>query len=464
MMLTSEQNELLQSLLGGLPEPMALRLAKAVEVDRLAEKVGLPHETILEGLRPMLCRGETLARTPTPLRLFCQPFEDLLVSAARKEKRQGRIARSSMVPVWNWLERTLIPEETKSYCEDAKSLVLACKPEEAMTRAGAFWPLAGEALHSAVTKNRKEARSALESEMVLADAEEMALLLIAGPAMVEIQKILPKRASTMTDEILWKLRAIYDRLIESAPDAAPYVAVVAMERLTKPWEALRLALLVSRRTEDTLISLTDMGLVGDIMFAEMEDCRTAILAVRHPGFDADALIAQLARFTDLSCGIVKEVDIRREGKWGKRLLKDRAAVGSVMETLMERAPGEIATALPVQQSGFTGGPLVPDFAKPASPERIDRALRYAKLLTGCKHLAVPASFGAKHTDAMNEVVDGLRRYNDDVVKELRTAEGTRRIIVESQLALATELTAILFSEEEAEFLRRRGKAALPPAE
>jgi hypothetical protein len=53
----------------------------------------------------------------------------------------------------------------------------------------------------------------------------------------------------------------------------------------------------------------------------------------------------------------------------------------------------------------------------------------------------------------------VRSYNEDLLKELRTAEGTRREIVERQYLLALELTTFIFDESEAEFLRRRAKAA-----
>ena len=281
--------------------------------------------------------------------------------------------------------------------------------------------------------------------------------------MVEIQQMLPKPVPVLTDEHLWSLRRIYDRVVETTLDSAPYVPVVAMARLAKPWEALKLALLVTHQTQDTLISSTDMGLVGDILFNRMENCRMAIHATRHPNFDVDALLENLTGFTDISSAIVKEVEILRRGKWGQRLLKDRAAVGAVMDGFMERAPKEIAAAMPSQKTGFTGGSRVSDFSRPADPERVERALRYARLMDGCRLLAAAASFGAKLQDAMDEATQTLRGYNEDVVKELRTAAGPRREIVERQFQLAAELTALLFSAEEAEFLRRRGKAALSSA-
>ncbi|MDE1985933.1 MAG: hypothetical protein KGJ53_13220 [Alphaproteobacteria bacterium] len=462
-MLTSEKAGLLHAFLGSLPANVAARLAKAVEVDRLTERAGLPHDAILDGLRPVLRRVEASERTPTPLRLFCMPFEDLLISGVRHEKQKGRIARASVPQVWNWLGQTLLPDELRAYREGIKSLVLAYKLEEALECASKFWPIAGDALRQAIAKDRKGARLALNGDLFLGDAEDIALLLCAGPTMVEIRQILPKPVPVLTDELLWSLRRIYDRVSESVLDAAPYVAVVAMARLAKPWEALKLALLITHRTQDTLISSTDMGLAGDILFSRMEDCRTAIHAARHPIFDVPSLVQNLTCFTDISSAIVKEVEILRSGKWGQRLLADRAAVGAVMDGFMERAPKEIAAALPTQKSGFTGGTRIADFSRVADPDRVDRALRYAGLMDGCRRLAAAASFGAKLQDAMDEATQNLRSYSEDLVKELRTVAGPRRENAERQFELAIELTRLLFSPEDAEYLRRRGKAATSSA-
>jgi len=458
-MLTIEKSEVLRNFLGTLPRELAMRLAAAVEVDRLAEGSALPHDLILEGLRPVLQASEAHKRTPTPLRLFCRPFEDLLVNTPRKEKQKGRVLRAHVVPIWHWLSHALIPDAARAYSDDVRRAVMAKRYDDADARAELFWPEAGRALAEAVAQRRKEARAALGNDLAVADAEDVATLLKVGPLIMAVQNLLPKPTASLNEDLLWGLRRIYDRVCEQQADAAPFISVVAMRRLAKPWEALKLALQVARQTQDTLISSTDMGLAGDVLLADMEDNRAAIMAVRHPAFDVDALVSNLASFTNISSAIVKEVEILRHGRWGQRLLKDRAAVGAVMDGFMERAPKEIAAALPSHKSGFTGGPRVPDFSKHVDPERIERALRYARLISSTKLLAVPGSFGAKHTDALEEAAQVLRSYNEDLLKEMRTVEGPHREVVDAQYQLALALTILIFDESEAEFLRRRAKAA-----
>ncbi len=460
-MLSPRKAALLQSLLGSLAAQAAARLAKAVEIDRLAGGLVLPHDLILGTLRPMLRTPPVVERTPTPLRLFCRPFEVLVVAAAPKDKQKGRIARASIAPVWAWLNQTLLTEASLAYAAEVKALVFAARLDDALESAAQFWVAAGKAMADAIARNRKAVRGVLMSEATVADAEEMALLLQAGREIREIQTLLPKSSPQLDDATLRRLRDVNDRVAATVPDAAAYVAVVAMNRLVRPWEALKLPQIVAHQTHDTLISATDMGLVGDLLFADIELHGGALRAARHPLFDADAMVDHLASFAVLSSSIVKEIDIRRDGKWGKRLLKDRAAVAEAMEGFMERAPKEIAAMLPVQKTGaFGGGPKCADFSKAVDDEKAERGLRYARLVVGCAPFAASASFGAAQKDAHEEASQHLRGYNEDIVRELRAADGPRRAVAERQFELAASLTELLFSLEEADFLRRRAKAAL----
>lgn len=460
-MLPSNKVGLLLSFLGGLPCDLAERLARAVEVDRLMDGKVLPHETILEGLRPVL-RSAGRERTPTPMRLFCRPFEDLLSSAPRGKKQKGIIARGSVLPVWHWVSRTLLPEQATAFVSDVKALILAQKTGEALARAVQFWTLAGGRIGEELSGDpgSKRARGALGSEAVLADAQEIGLLLLTGVQICKIQAVLPKPVSHFSEDLLWEARAIYDDLVERAPDAAPYVAVIAMNRLTRPWEALKLPLQIVRSKGDTLISQTDMGLVGEILLARMEDLQTAIMAVRHPQFDAGKLLEQVASFAELSSAIVKEVEVRRDGEWGQRLLKERAAIGNVMDGLMDRAPKELAAALPLQKGS---GPKSADFTRHPDPEKQAVALRYVHLVTGSRNFAAAASFAAKQKTAYEDMCAHLRRHNEDLVRELRGADPARKAVAEAQFEFCIALTSLLFSDEESELLRRRGRAALTAA-
>jgi len=380
----------------------------------------------------------------------------------QKEKRKARISRSSIGPVWQWLTQQLLPEAAAEYRAQVRKAALAGEPGAAEAAAARFRAAAAVRLKLALAdpNSRKELLRLAEGTSVCDDADEMTILLEAADALCQAQDIIPKGSGPFTQEQLRSLRGLYDRVVQSSPDAAPYVSVVVMNRLERPWEALRLPLLVARHHDDALISSTDMGLVGEILLSKLDSHAVAIRSVRQPNFDPDPLIAHLARFALLSTGIPKEVDMRREGKWGKRLMGDRAAVADVMESMMQRAPREILAALPLLRTGaYAGGPKMPDLSRPPDAERVQRAIAYARLIRGCRTLAASAAFGAALLAADEEVGTALTRYCEDLLQELRAAEAQRLAHAENFLAVAANLVAILFTAEESELLRRRGRAA-----
>ena len=177
-MLSSDKSGLLKALLGSLPGTMAARLARAVEVDRLMDGAVLPHGDILSSLRPAL-RGDNPERTPTPLRLFCRPFQDLLTNAPRTKKQKAVIARSSVLPLWQWLSQTLIPAECAAFMIEVKAMILAQNFDAAAARTHDFRAAAAAAIVKAFSdeRSRKAARSLLGGDLVMADGEEIALLL-----------------------------------------------------------------------------------------------------------------------------------------------------------------------------------------------------------------------------------------------------------------------------------------------
>jgi hypothetical protein len=366
--------------------------------------------------------------------------------------------------VWNWLSQTLLVEQAIAYCAEARAAIFHYRPRDTLACATAFWDLAARAMHDALSDEgaRRSARLALGGELALADAEEIATLLSAAPEICALQDAIPKPQHMLSDKMLETLRTLWDRLNDSVPNAAPYLEVIAMNRLERPWEALRFSALVRHQALET--SGGDAGgpgLACELLLSDLDTHTIAVRAVRQPQFDAGALIDHLSDFAILSAGIAKETEMRRDAPWSQRLMKDRAAVAEIMDDMMQRAPREILSAMPMQKTGaYAGGPRVPDLSRPLDGEKSNRAKTYARLLAGCRPLADQLAFSAPLAQADDEIGVALKNYCDNLVRELRAADGALRGRAEQYFALTVELASILFSTEEGEFLRRRGRAAV----
>ncbi len=88
-------------------------------------------------------------------------------------------------------------------------------------------------------------------------------------------------------------------------------------------------------------------------------------------------------------------------------------------------------------------------------------MRYTRLVAGCRGFAAAGSFAAKQKMVDDELATLLKRYNEDVLKALKA--NPQDAVANAQFLFCAELTGVLFSEEEAELLRRRGRSALSAA-
>lgn len=460
-MLAADKTLLLSGFLGTLPDAMAARLARAVELDRLSGGTGLPHDTILDALRPQMRLGPKNSRTPTPLRLFCKPFEDLLVDQAKGEKQKGRIVRSSVKPVWTWLASEIMPEQLAAHEAALRDAILRGNAAAIDAEAEKLWAAASEAMLAILSDDKRRAGADRKlGARVAQDAAEMALLLSGASEITALQAKLPRPIAVLSEDVIGSVRDVYDRVGTANPDLAPYIVLVVMARLERVWEALRLVAAVSRQSTDTLVSNTDMGVVGDLLFNDLETHAAAIKAMRPAEFDVKILLEHMGEFAELSSGMVKEFGIRREGKWGLRLSKARADVSRQMETLLERAPKDVFAALPQPKTGSFGrGPKPLDLSRPPDAERVARALRAAQLMAHAKPFAAAASYSAKLTEVVDETGSELRTMGDDLLREVRVVTPETRDIVERHLGVLLDLCALVLGEEETDFLRRRSKVS-----
>lgn len=465
MQLPVKEHELKQ-FLGSLPSDKALTLAAAVERGRLAGDSKLPADLILEGLRPQL-RRMNARRIATPQRLVCEAFADFLVNE-RDFKQAGRIARSSVRTLWRWLAK----EGLRVTLADFESQIArAVLTREAKRQADITTMLQNEiasvlrAVLERAGDGSAERRALVQkfgSEDALADIEEMTLLLGGAAELNPLRGLLPKRIDMLTEQHTSFVRDMYDQLAPRRPELCPYVGLLVLARLKRPWEALRLAAVMSRRTNEILFSQTDMGVVGDILLADMEHLALDIASVRPDMFDPDLVLNKLERFVQMSGGLVREIGVRRDGKWGQRLIKIRQLASDAMDALIARAPREILAALPVQRLGAFGGrgPRRPDLSREPDLAKIERALQWGRLLAGATPYAGGGAFVASHKDAFDEVSQYLRSYAENMVSELRALDFDKRPRAEAYMQQAERLSDTILGVEETDLMRRRVAAAL----
>jgi len=190
---------------------------------------------------------------------------------------------------------------------------------------------------------------------------------------------------------------------------------------------------------------------------DLESLVQSIRNFRPADFDEAVLTENLNAFASASAPLLRELGVNSTDRRAQRLAKYRAAVADVMDGFMERAPRAIAQALPVHKLGAFGfrNPRRLDLSKPPDTERLAQAKRFATLLVACRPIALGLGFDASLAPALEDVTRALRRYGEDIAREVRVSQPETRERAEAHLAAALELCATVLGKEEAELLRRQ---------
>jgi hypothetical protein len=456
----------LRNFLAALPPEKATRLAIAVERSRLTGERSLPSGLILDGLRPTL-RQFAPRRTPTAQRLFCEPFSDFLVDE-RDFKQPGRISRSTIAALWQWLAREGLRERLAQREAAIVAAILARDATEEEQQVRQLQQEAAGALAAAFNRamsggpEQRSLASRFGGDDALADAQEIALLLSGASELMPLRGLLPRRIDMLSEQNQALVRDLYEELAIRKPELCPYVGLLVLSRLRRPWEVLRLAAIRSSKGDEPLFRQQDMAIIGDILLADMEHMALDIASVRPDAMDTDAILNRLDRFTQMSSGLVREIGSRRDGKWGQRLIKIRQLASDAMDMLIARVPREIAAALPMQKAGgmVTRAPGRADLSREPELGRIERALAWGRLLAGATPYAGGGGFHKSHKQAFDEVSTYLMGYSESVVAALRTLDPARRPRAQTYLVHAQALSATILGHEEAEQMRRRAGTGL----
>lgn len=466
-----EKLQKLQGLLSSLPDRLARQVAVAVEYDRI-DGGSMPHDAILEGLRPALRRtGLRREGVATPQRVLFEPIEDLLTSDPGEEKRRGVIRRAALAPLWSWLEQDLLRGSLRGLARPLLDAQRHPAPEARRAAAETLWLAAHQALRQALAAARPGSPeydrlvTRLGGAENMAEALEIADLLAVAPALADIQREIARGTKRLDEEALAFLRRTYDALMERYPDQAAYLPLVVMRRLVRPSQIMEVLRLLGRGSDDTMLVETTLGMAGDVLLVELEAHAHHLAAVTLGEGNTSETLARLEKFAEISAGLTQALDIRRSGPWGQRLIAARNRVADAMERQVERIPDEIMSAFPLQTIGGYGprGISRPNVARWPNDAKVERAANLALFLAGARHHAGKAIFGVTHRAALERVSRFLQAYGEDLIGEIKAADEDAQARCHAHLDALLRLTSLIFGEAEADLLRRRAAAALAAA-
>jgi hypothetical protein len=313
--------------------------------------IDMPGSADLQAkLRAELRPDGATDNTPTPSRYFFAPLEPLLVDGAPEHANPGRMARSSLVPIWEWICRDLLPIMARDYNDQMKALIASNKPRDAQQAAAIFQVKVAKSLEGNLASAEGAERARVElaaytaSPWVYGDLVKMMGALRAREALAQFGAALPEKILKFDDAQVRKITALLDAFRKKDPDAVPFALALVAGRLKTPRELMRLATKAARSRRAADVAATPYAIAVSMVLDQIDDKRITLLIAlkKNRVVVACDILAEIDSAESALLGAIRELDA---SDWGTRLHAIRDSIVELVEAEVNRFPDEVGHIL-----------------------------------------------------------------------------------------------------------------------
>lgn len=332
-----------------------------IELERLEMcGIDMPGSADLQAkLRAELRPEGTVDGTPTPSKYFFAPLEPLLVEGAPEHANSGRIARSSLVPIWEWISRDLLPMMARDYNDQMKVFIAGNKVREAQLAAATFQTKVTKSLEGnlgspdGADRARAKLATYTASPSVYGDLLKIRDALNAREALTRFGAALPERILNFDDARVGKIAALLDPFRKQNPHAVPFALALVAGRLKSQRELFRLATRTARSRSAADIAATPYAIAVSMVLDQIDDKRLALrLALKKNRIiTARDILTDIDTTEAMLRAGIRELDA---SEWGARLREIGAAIEELVEAEVSRFPDQVGHVLHSRKGRNTG--------------------------------------------------------------------------------------------------------------
>ncbi len=260
------------------------------------------------------------------------------------EPRPGQIRRSSLEPVWLWLSKAAVVDAA---AELEQTLSAGGGVDQAVRK---FQIAASQAIAAAISPSsrgddRVRSLGRVGSPTAVEDLPAIGIIFSNREALEVLHSRLPKIIRAFTEQQIASVKGQFDQVPSlQKPDVLPVSMAVVMQRLTSPWQIIRLAISIVGSDEESRIASSPFGVAVTMALDDLgrlvDELRTDI---RRGNFDKSA--HHLKTLHDGLRDLRTELDTRSDSQWGRQLAALRTDVSNTLKSEIESVPGRVRRLL-----------------------------------------------------------------------------------------------------------------------
>jgi len=385
-----------------------------------------------------------------------RPLEPFLVEG-NVPLRPGQIRHASLAPLWQWLVREGAPEQAREF-----EATLSRGPETGTN----------SEIEAAVRKLQLAAADAIIKTATPARGSDprRALARVGRPDMVEdllpIASILQAREAieTLSSRLPSFLRVFGDQQIAAVgaalnvptlqtPQLLPFALSLVMQRLTAPWQIIRLAIRMAASDDEIRVAATPYGVAVTIALHDLSWLASTLRTdIRRGHFDN--VSEHLKILHDGVRGLRTELDLRQDSTWGKQLASIRTDISNALQSEIDSVPGRVRRLLRQRADKD-----IPASARLDETE-VDETAALIDFVAVCRTYASELAINEVTLRTYSDLQHYVEQATEALVQSLRGSEGKNRAYRQMQVAAAIRFCDVLFGSDYASLMSRAAENAV----
>ncbi|QQO18236.1 hypothetical protein JJB99_25770 [Bradyrhizobium diazoefficiens] len=413
---------------------------------------------VLEQLRKIVRKSEAdevpPPRTDDLSRLLFQVLEPFLVEAGAPI-RVGQIRRSSLHPIWQWLGRDGAPDKVNEFeaalarmPADAGGQVEALAQKLQAAAADAIFELTGP---GGGDKSRALAR--VGPPNVIEDLYAVGAVLQVREAIATLNEKLPRFLRAFGDSQIASVTSALNIPVLQTPQMLPFALSMVAQRMTAPWQIIRLAIKMAASDDEIRVAATPYGVAVTMALHDLS-CVAAILRTDIKRGYFDNVADNLKALHDGVRGLRTELDLRNDSAWGKQLTSIRADISNALQSEIDSVPGRVRRILRQRPEKD-----IPPGARIDSTE-VEETVALIDFVATCRNYASELAINEVTLRTYSDLQQYVERSTEQLVQSLRAADHKVRTYRQQQVQAAIRFCQVLFGDDYASLMSRAAENAL----
>jgi hypothetical protein len=414
---------------------------------------------VLEQLRKIV-RGteeeEAKPRTDDPARLLFRPLEPFLVEG-NQATRPGQIRRASLPPIWQWLNRDGAADQAREFhaaLARVKENGTASDVEMAVRK---FQFAAADAICKTAAPvpggDQQRALARVGPPNVVEDLLPIGSILQAREALDTLNGRLPSYLRIFADSQIASVGVALNVPSLQTPQLLPFALSVVMQRLTAPWQIIRLAIKMAASDDEIRVAATPYGVAVTMALHDLSFLAARLRSdIKRGHFDHVA--EHLKILHDGVRGLRTELDLRNDSSWGKQLTTIRADISNSLQSEIDSVPGRVRRLLRQRaDKDISSGAKV-------DAGDVDDTAALIDFVAVCRTYASELAINEVTLRTYSDLQQYVEKSTEVLVQSLRGGEAKARAYREMQVKAAIRFCDVLFGHDYALLMTRAAENAL----